>query len=172
VDRVVVVVALVCAVAMYLTWTASRLDRVGQRVETAWAALDAQLVRRTAVVVELAAHARRHALLPDDQGRALERLALAAQAAAPADREAAESDLSRVVRAAVATARLDDDASQVLLVSLDAITTRVGFARQFYNDAVRDNRTLRRRWLCRLLTRRGGPGRGFFEIDDTDLGVA
>ena len=42
------VVALVVLLALYVTWTAGRLDRLHARVDAAWAALDAQLVRRAA----------------------------------------------------------------------------------------------------------------------------
>ena len=43
-----VVVALVVLVATYLTWLASRLDRLASRVEVARAGLVAQLERRAA----------------------------------------------------------------------------------------------------------------------------
>ncbi|MCW2667162.1 MAG: hypothetical protein JWN57_2124, partial [Frankiales bacterium] len=44
----VLTVALVVVLALYVTWTAGRLDRLHARVDAAWAALDAQLVRRAA----------------------------------------------------------------------------------------------------------------------------
>jgi hypothetical protein len=46
--EVALLVAAVVLLATYLTWTASRLDRLAARVEAAWSALDAQLVRRAA----------------------------------------------------------------------------------------------------------------------------
>ncbi len=168
---VVLVVAVVCAVASYLTWTASRLDRLSSRVETAWAALDAQLVRRSATAGELAAHARRRRLAPDETGRLLESAALEAAQSSPGNREAAENALSRAIRDFLGAAGpLGGEKTQVLLDLLEATSARVAFARQFYNDAVRDNRALRRRWVCRLLRvlRRDTP-RGFFEIDETAL---
>jgi hypothetical protein len=51
---VAIVVALAVLIGFYLSWRASRLDRLHTRVETARAALDAALVRRSAVVLELA----------------------------------------------------------------------------------------------------------------------
>jgi hypothetical protein len=48
----------------------------------------------------------------------------------------------------------------------------VRLARQLYNDAVRDNRERRRRWVPRLLTvrHRAEAQRTFFEIDDAPVG--
>lgn len=42
------------AIAWYLSYTAARLDRLHARVEGSLAALDAQLVRRAEVALELA----------------------------------------------------------------------------------------------------------------------
>jgi hypothetical protein len=56
---------------------------------------------------------------------------------------------------------------------LDGTTTRVGLARRFYNDAVRDTRALRRGRLSRVLRLHGSrPLPRFFDIDDRldDLG--
>jgi hypothetical protein len=55
----------------------------------------------------------------------------------------------------------------VLITDLRGTTTRIGLARQFYNDAVRDTRALRRARLSRALglhARRPLPR--FFDIDD------
>ncbi|MFD0803245.1 hypothetical protein ACFQZU_18235, partial [Streptomonospora algeriensis] len=48
-------VAAVVLLSAYVSWRAGRLDRLHTRVETAYAALDAALLRRGAVVLELAA---------------------------------------------------------------------------------------------------------------------
>ncbi len=70
----------------------------------------------------------------------------------------AENALGRLLRelpAAVGTAELDDAG------------WRVGLARRFYNDAVRDTRSLRRRPLARVLRLHGRrPLPRFFDIDD------
>lgn len=144
--------------ALYVTWTASRVDRLHARVDAALAALDAQLVRR-AVAAE--ALPRRVA---GERTNALRELARAAREAGPGGREAAENDLSRELR------RVGLDAGRPEAAELVAAATRVGFARQFYNDAVRDTRALRTQWLPRTL--RLGAGRplpDYFEIDDTGL---
>ena len=52
---VVVVLGLVAvAVALWLTWTANRLDRIHHRIDVARGALDGQLLRRSGATLELA----------------------------------------------------------------------------------------------------------------------
>ena len=53
-DVILIVVAAIL-VGVYVSWRAGRLDRLHARVEAARAALDAALVRRSAVALELAA---------------------------------------------------------------------------------------------------------------------
>jgi hypothetical protein len=165
---VVAVVMLVVAVGTYVTWTAGRLDRLSARVDTAWNALDAQLVRRAAAAGELAAHLRRHRMVDEGQALALQHAAVAARDATVAEREGRENDLSRAVRAVLDEVGTRGGKTEVLADELRTAGNRVMLARQFYNDAVRDNRTRRRRWVPRLLTirHRAEPQRAFFEIDD------
>lgn len=166
---VVLVVLLVCGVASYVTWTAGRLDRLLARVDSAWNALDAQLVRRAAVAVEIAAHLRRHRIVPDDVAKDLQNAAVAARDATAGEREARENALSREVRRILDEVGDRGGKTERLAGDLRAAATRVQLARQFYNDAVRDNRARRGRWLPRLLTirHRDEPQRAFFEIDDS-----
>ncbi len=54
-----------------------------------------------------------------------------------------------------------------LLADLDGTATRIGLARRFYNDAVRDTRALRRRRLPRVLRLHASrPLPRYFDIDD------
>ena len=167
---VVLVVAVVCGLACYVTWTAGRLDRLVARVESASSALDAQLVRRAAVAAELAAHARRHRSLPEEVAKAMEDAALAAQAALPDERELRENELSRAIRDALeAISPGRGGKTDKLLDDLAAAALKVGLARQFFNDAVRDHRDQRARWLPRVLARGKPWPPAFFDIDDTAL---
>ena len=165
---VVAVVLIVCGVGSYVTWTAARLDRLLARVDAAWNALDAQLVRRAAVAGELAAHLRRHRLAPEEMAKALQYAAVAVRNAEPPDREALENALGHEIRAVLDEVAGRGGKAEALADELRAAASRVQLARQFYNDAVRDNRARRRRWLPRLLTirHRDEPQRAFFEIDD------
>ena len=171
---VVVLAALLSVLAIYLVWTDGRLDRLGSRVQGAWSALDAQLVRRSAVAGELAAYCRRHALGDAARNEAMEDAAVAAQIVAAAERERAENVLSKAVRAAVAEVDRAEPLpakAELLRAALVSAATRVGLARQFYNDAVRDLRGLRRRRIAGVLARTRGLGASaaFFEIDDTAI---
>jgi hypothetical protein len=153
---------------LYISWRASRLDRLHARVDAARAALDAALVRRAAVALELAA-----SRLLDPATSLL--LAAAAHEARTADadgREFAESDLSRALRAVVEQPDFRDNVAQredgaILLDELEAAAQKVAFARRFYNDATATIRAARRRLLVRLLPLAGKAKLPeFFEIDD------
>ncbi len=157
---VVFVVTLVVLLASYVTWTAGRLDRQHARVDAAWAALDAQLVRRAA-----AARALVPLLPPGEPASRLEAAAHDAIEAGDVGREAVENDLTRVLRASLAAVPGGEAVDE-----LAAASTRVGLARSFYGSAVRDTRSLRFKRLVRAL-RLAGHRRmpEFFEIDDTAL---
>jgi hypothetical protein len=169
VTRVFAVVAIVVIVASYLTWTAGRLDRLAARVDAAWNALDAHLVRRAAAASDLAAHlTARSAANPEvaEAVAVLAETAAAARLADPADRESAENELSGAIAAALEVLGPLPVELTSLAAELETARTRVTLARQFYNDAVRDNRAQRKRWVPRLLTirhRSEQPPR-FFEI--------
>lgn len=156
----VTVVAVVVVFATWTTWTATRLDRLHGRVEAARASLDAQLVRRAAALQALVD--RSVAELGEARAGRLRAVARASLDADPPSREAAENDLSRALHGIPA------DLDAALLADLAEAARRVGLARRFYNDAVRDTAALRRGRLLRLL-RLGGrrPLPTFFEIDDT-----
>ncbi|MQY09765.1 hypothetical protein [Actinomadura macrotermitis] len=160
-------VAVVFLVGVYVSWRATRLDRLHVRVETARAALDAALVRRAAVALELAASR----LLDPATSLVLATAAHEARTADAERREFAESDLSRALRAVVdqpgfaaAFAGRADGAET--LEELAAAAAKVVYARSFYNDAVAAARAARRRLLIRVLPLAGrAPLPGFFEID-------
>lgn len=166
-------VASVVAVGLavvYLSWTAGRLDRLHARVDAAWAALDAQLVRRAAVAAELAGHP----LVVAGDRELADRLAQAAHtayAATPQEREAAENALGKALRSVLGGpgARLVEDPSGArLLDDLGNAAAKVGLARRFFNGAVRDTRTMRRHRLVRWFRLAGqAPWPAYFEIDDT-----
>ena len=156
----VAVVAVVVLVATYVTWLAARVDRLHARAAAAHATLDAHLVRRAVAATALAEAAQS----PDLMFAA--RIALEAH---PDDREAAENDLTRHLRAAV---RGSDEAFAPLVAS----SRRVALARQVHNDVVRDALAIRRSGPVRLLglaRRHSSPA--YFDIDDpaiTPGGVA
>jgi hypothetical protein len=152
---------------VYISWRAGRLDRLHTRLETATASLDAALVRRSSVTLELAASG----LFDPATSLLLGDCAHTARSA-QTGREMAESDLTRTLRTVITqpdfgmslagTAGADE-----LLSELEATAQGVFIARKFYNDAVAATISARRRWLARVLRLAGGaPMPEFFEIDD------
>lgn len=138
-----VVLALLAA---WSGWTLTRLRRLEDRVARAWIALESQLARRAALAAELS-HEHAGAL---GEERAARLAAAAREAREPraGDRELAENELSRELRG------LPEDLTGVpaaLRADLAGTATRVGLARRFYNDAVRDTLALRQRRLPVLL---------------------
>ncbi|MEV0325163.1 hypothetical protein CA850_18830 [Micromonospora echinospora] len=154
---VVGAVASVVLVAAYLIWTASRVERLHLRAESAARALDAHLLRRAAAAAVLA---------EQRYGVELYAAARIALDAAPEEREAAENDLTRQLRAV----RLDpaDPACEAVI----AASRRLALARQVHTDLVRDALTARRRVLVRLLrmARRHDRPR-YFDVDDPTLAL-
>lgn len=144
----------------YVTWTAGRLDRLHARVDAAWAALDAQLVRRAAAARVLVPY------VPDPAAAAqLDQAAHLAVDAGEPDREAVENDLSRALRVVVGL--LPPDAP---VEELRAAASKAALARSFHNAAVKDTRLVRCRRLPRLLRLAGHRATpSYFEIDDTAL---
>src|SRR5688500_16016105 len=123
--------------AVYVSWRAGRLDRLHIRLELAREALDVALVRRSAVVLELAGSR----LLDPASSLVLAAAAHEARTAGPEEREHAESDLSRALRAAVDQERFREKLSEApggpdLLEELGAAVAKVVYSRSFYNNAV------------------------------------
>lgn len=151
------VVAVVALVGFYLTWTAKRVDRLHARAASAGRALDAQLVRRAAT----------SAVLAEEHGEPdLYAAARAALDAGDGDREAAENDLTRLLRRQVLDSVHAND------VAVVAASRRVALARQVHTDFVRDALAVRSRPLVRALrmTRRHAAP-AYFDIDDPTLSV-
>jgi hypothetical protein len=162
------IIALLAVLGVYISWRAGRLDRLHARVETARASLDAALVRRSSVALELASSG----LLDPAASLLLADLAHDARSAQTA-RELAESDLTRALRAVFSQPEFrasieSRDGGGELLAELELTAHQVFLARTFYNGAVAATVAARRRWLARMLRLAGGaPLPEFFEIDDT-----
>jgi hypothetical protein len=157
----------------YRRGLAGRADRMRLRVDSARNALDAQLVRRAALVTDLAATT----LLDPASSVVLAEAAFLAQDVDADDdeRETAESALSQDLRAVFGElddleeeiAELDPQGRQ-LLTALATACDRVVLARSFYNDAARAARDLAVRPTVRILAVPGlRPPPTTFEIDDT-----
>ncbi len=161
-------VLLAAVLTAWVILTLTRLDRLHARVDAAQAAMDAQLVRRAAAVQHLAE-------MPGNgvPAELAERLATAARSAlaVPAtldpasERQWAENQVGNAVSE---LAGYRDRLPAAAADELAEAAVRVLIARRFFNDAVRDTRTLRARRMPRLLHlagRRELPQ--YFDIDDS-----
>jgi hypothetical protein len=159
---VVGALALLLVVA-YLGWLEARVDRLHGRADAAARALDAKLVRRAAAAAVLADE-----LVPTAPAVAADLYAAARAAldAAPADREAAENDLTRVLRDLPVEATGPEPAWPEVVTA----SRRVGLARQVHTDVVRDAHVVRGLKVVRLLRLAGRHGvPAYFDIGDPVL---
>ncbi len=168
------VVVVLGAVAWWLTARAGRLDRMHVRVETTRSALDAALLRRAAAAEALATSG---ALDPASAlllaSAAVEATAAPAAPLGRVEREVAESDLSRALRAVLAPAAVAalherrEPVVEELLADLATACERVVLARRFSNDAVVAARRVRRGAVVRLAHLAGrAPMPRTFDVDD------
>lgn len=165
---VVLVVLAVVLWGFYVSWRASRLDRLHNRVEAARTSLDLALVRRAAAASELASSGQldpaTSLLLADAVRRA--------RGGASAERDLAESDLTRALRATLGDADFRkelaaEDGTAELVAEVEDAAQRVFIARKFYNDLAGRAIDARRRPLVRVLRLYGGAPRPvFFDMDD------
>lgn len=148
-------VLLVVLATAYLFWLSARVERLHLRVSAAARALDAHLLRRAAAAAVLAEER--------DVGE-LYAAARAALDAGPDEREAAENDLTRQLRAVGLTGG-ERTADAVI-----AASRRLALARQVHTDLVRDALSLRDRPLVRLFRMARRHDRpSYFDIDDPIL---
>lgn len=153
---------------LWTGWILRRLRRLEVRVAQAWTSLDAQLQRRAGLAEELARDFP--AVVGEERAAYLAAFAVDARTPVDGDRELAENVLGRELR------ELPPELPGVppaFRTDLVGTATRVGLARRFYNDAVRDTRALRRRRLPRLLRLHASrPLPRYFDIDDRLGGLA
>src|SRR5215475_14338530 len=130
----ILIVVAVAVLGVYISWRAGRLDRLHARVDAARFALDAALVRRSSIALELASSG----LL--DPATSMLLAGAAHDARSPSDaREIQESDLTRALRAvfgqpgfrALLAGR---EGAEELLSELESASHQVFLARKFDND--------------------------------------
>lgn len=154
---IAVIVAALIWLAILAATRATRLHRLNIRVDLARTSLLAALDRRAVVARVIAASYPDQAL-----AAALTAAADGAEDAEPGDREPAENRLAMVL------AQTDPEARPAALTAeLADAQARVSIARRFYNDSVRDARTLGERRMVRFL-RLGGHAElpEYFEISE------
>jgi len=141
-------VAFVLLVSLwYLSFLATRLDRLHHRVETSWANLDVLLQKRAAVALEIA-----HSDIADPASSLL--LTGAAYQARDADiksRSAAESGLSGALGLLLKDSEhLSTAADNALLTELSALTDKIRVAIALHTDAVSRTQMVRSKFIVKL----------------------
>lgn len=144
---VLLIVGTVVFILWYLTFSATRLDRLHHRVETSWANLDGLLQRRAAIALELARSDRA------DPASSLLLTAAAYQArdASIINRSHAESGLSGALGLLQNDLTLESKpAEQELLRELSELTNKIRVAIAIHVDAVNRTRAVRQKLIFKI----------------------
>ena len=138
---------LILLILWYLSFTATRLDRLHHRVETSWANLDVLLQKRAAVALEIA-----HSDIADPASSML--LTAAAYQARDANiqsRSQAESGLSGALGLLLEDSQhLATAADSALLTELSGLTDKIRVAIASPTDAVGRTQMVRSKFIVRL----------------------
>jgi hypothetical protein len=159
------ILLLIVLIGWYLSFSASRLDRLHHRVETSWATLDSLLQKRAALAQEIVAESN----LDPATAYLISTSATAARDANIIERSAAESVLSEALKL-VQNAALDNslELPSELLVELSDLTSKVKLAINIHLEAVNATRNVRSQLIIRLFRLAGKaplPVRYAFEDD-------
>ena len=160
------ILLLIVLIGWYLSFSASRLDRLHHRVETSWATLDSLLQKRAALAQEIVAESN----LDPATAYLISTSATAARDANIIERSAAESVLSEALKL-VQNAALDNslELPSELLVELSDLTSKVKLAINIHLEAVNATRNVRSQLIIRLFRLAGKaplPVRYAFEDDN------
>ena len=169
----------------WVSWRASRLDRMHNRVEAARTALDLALVRRASAASDLALSG----LLDPATSVLLADAVRRARQADAAERDLAESDLTRALRATLGNPEFrrelldgggqpegtgepdgeprEPDDPVELIDEVERAAHQVFLARKFYNDVAGRTIEARDRPLAKMLRLSGtATAPEFFDMDD------
>lgn len=158
-------VLVIVLIGWYLTFSASRLDRLHHRVETSWATLDSLLQKRAALAHEIVIESN----LDPATAYLISSSASAARNANQVERSAAETVLSQSLNL-VQNAAFDNslELPSELLVELSDITSKVKLAINIHLESVNATKNVRSKPLIRLFRLAGKapiPIRYAFEDD-------
>ena len=131
----------------YLSFSASRLDRLHHRVETSWATLDSLLQRRAAIALEVA----RSSITDPATSLLLTVSAYQARGADIEDRSSAESVLSGALGMMLAEREsIVANSDQALLHELDQLTDKIKVAISIHVESVTRTQLIRSKLVFRL----------------------
>ena len=144
--RWLVAACILLIILWYLSFTATRLDRLHHRVETSWANLDVLLQKRASVALEIA-----HSDIADPASMLLTAAAYQARDANIQNRSQAESGLSGALGLLLEDAEhLTTAADSALLTELSGLTDKVRVGIAIHTDAVARTHMVRNKLIVRI----------------------
>ncbi|MEN9687864.1 MAG: hypothetical protein RL381_876 [Actinomycetota bacterium] len=133
--------------AWYLSYSATRLDRLHHRVETSWANLDGLLQRRAAVAIEIA----RSDISDPASALLLTFAAHQAREASVRDRSQAETGLTGALGILLETSNeISGEIEQDLLRELSELNDKIKIAVAIHVDAVNRTQLVRSKKFIRI----------------------
>ena len=133
--------------AWYLSYSATRLDRLHHRVETSWANLDGLLQRRAAIAIEIA----RSDISDPASSLLLTFAAHQAREASVRDRSQAETGLTGALGILIeSSTTISGPIEQDLIRELKELTEKIKMAISMHVDAVTRTQMVRKRWFMRF----------------------
>lgn len=141
--RTAFLIVIIISILWYLSFTATRLDRLHHRVETSWAALDGLLQRRASIALEIA-----HSSFADP-GLALilNQAAHIAREADISDRSEAESGLTGSL--GLLLMNIHENTDDALLRELSEVTDKIRVAVKLHVEAVNRTQLVRRKIIVK-----------------------
>jgi hypothetical protein len=147
VSRYFVALFAIALFAWYLSYSATRLDRLHHRVETSWANLDGLLQRRAAIAIEIA----RSDISDPASSLLLTFAAHQAREASVRDRSQAETGLTGALGILIeSSTSISGPIEQDLIRELKELTAKIKMAISMHVDAVTRTQMVRKRWFMRF----------------------
>jgi hypothetical protein len=145
--KYIIVLFVVALAAWYLSYSATRLDRLHHRVETSWANLDGLLQRRAAIAIEIA----RSEISDPASAMLLTYAAHQAREASVRDRSQAETGLSGALGILIETSsEISGEIEKDLIRELSELTEKIRMAIAMHVDAVTRTQLVRKKLINRL----------------------
>jgi len=146
-SRFVIALFIIAFFAWYLSYSATRLDRLHHRVETSWANLDGLLQRRAAIAIEIA----RSEISDPASSLLLTFAAHQAREASIRDRSQAETGLTGALGILIETSTsITGPIEQDLIRELKELTEKIKMAVAMHVDAVIRTQMVRKKWFMRF----------------------
>jgi len=140
-------VLFVLFIGWYLSYSATRLDRLHHRVETSWANLDGLLQRRAAIAIEIA----RSEISDPASAMLLTFAAHQAREASVRDRSQAETGLTGALGILIESAEgISGQIEKDLIVELAELTGKIKMAISMHVEAVTRTHMVRSKWFIRF----------------------